>query len=444
MNSITPLAAFIVTCPALLSTPQEVPLPLQAEQGLKRAAAWFHSISTNGGYAGLYSADLKQRYGEATYERAALTEIWVQPPGTPSVGECYLQAWRLTGDTDYLAFAVDAGKALAWGQREIGGWDHRVDVAGLEQGFAGHRKPAGHCTLDDNISQGALDFLMSLDQEVDEDWLDEAVELGFAFLERSQFDNGAWPQWYPLRGGYHDHYTFNDNAINDCIRVLLRAHELYGRETLMQCAGKGGDFIILSQVAAPQAGWAQQYAHDLKPSRARSFEPAGICSAVTARNLRTLITLYAYTGREKYLAPMPAAIDWLNRSQLGDGQWARLYEVASNRPIYGDRDGEIHYDLEEISEERRLGYAWRGGFSVRGAIQDCQRVREGIGVADDEARPLSKEERRRRAARQSSRVEQVLAALDSEGRWLEDGMIESAVFVRNSGTLLAYLELLKD
>jgi hypothetical protein len=64
---------------------------------MKSAATFFRSISTNGGYAGIYSLDLKDRYGEALYEKAKKTEIWVQPPGTPSVGQCYLRAWRITG-----------------------------------------------------------------------------------------------------------------------------------------------------------------------------------------------------------------------------------------------------------------------------------------------------------------------------------------------------------
>ena len=70
----------------------------QTEPAMKKAADYFRSISTNGGYAGIYSPDLKKRYGEALYEKAKPTEIWVQPPGTPTIGQCYLRAWRITGD----------------------------------------------------------------------------------------------------------------------------------------------------------------------------------------------------------------------------------------------------------------------------------------------------------------------------------------------------------
>jgi PelA/Pel-15E family pectate lyase len=38
--------------------------------------------------------------------------------------------------------------------------------------------------------------------------------------------------------------------------------------------------------------------------------------------------------------------------------WARYYEIASDRPIFGDRDKSIHDNVNEISKERRNGYAW--------------------------------------------------------------------------------------
>ena len=172
----------------------EDPLEEEAGRTLKKATAYFHAISTRGGYAGIYSVDLKQRYGESFNEQAGATEIWVQPPGTPSVGECFLRAYRITGDQQFLSAATDAARALAWGQRTQGGWDHRADVAHLDMGSKTAIRKEGHCTFDDNITQGALCFLMSMDAVIDEPWLSGAIELGLYFLMKSQFENGAWPQ----------------------------------------------------------------------------------------------------------------------------------------------------------------------------------------------------------------------------------------------------------
>ena len=40
--------------------------------------------------------------------------------------------------------------------------------------------------------------------------------------------------------------------------------------------------------------------------------------------------------------------------------WARFYELATNRPLYLDRDSVFRYDFSEISYERRSGYRYHG------------------------------------------------------------------------------------
>jgi len=422
---------------------KEGALEARAEQALRKACAYMHSISTNGGYVGIYSKDLTQRYGEALYEKAAPTQIWVQPPGTPSVGEAFLHAYHVTGRQWYLSAAKDAARALAWGQRATGGWDHRVDVAHLDRNAERVARNGQRGTFDDAITQGALHFLISLDEEIDESWLTEAVELGFAFMMESQFSNGAWPQWYPLRGGYHDYYTFNDRTINDCIEVMLRGHRVYGKQAYLDSAKRGGDFIILSQLPPPQAGWAQQYSHDLKPAWARRFEPPGVCSLVAVSNIRTLIDLYLYTTDSKYLEPIPKAIAWLETSKIGDNRWARLYEVGSNRPIYGDReDGNtIHYDYEKISEREKSSYGWQGDFGVPAAVAAYQRVTASATTPAGSNRQGRATGRRGRTnTTLESQVRQVIDALDQEGRWLREGMIYSGTFVRNVNLLCDYLQ----
>ncbi len=415
-----------------------------ARRSLRHATEFLRSISTKSGYAGIYSKDLTDRFGEATYEEAAKTEIWVQPPGTPSVGQAFLRAYRVTGEKRYLDAAREAGLALAWGQRKEGGWDHRVDVGHLDPAAARPARRSGACTFDDDITQSALRFLMALDREVDAPWLTGSVDLGRAVLREAQFDNGAWPQWYPLRGGYHDHYTFNDGAINDCIATLLKAHERYGHAEDLAAAKKGGRFIIASQLDPPQAGWAQQYDHDMRPAAARDFEPAGVCSAVTARNIRTLIELHLATGDESYLEPIPAAIDWLKRSKLDGGKWARLYEVGTNKPIYGDRTREqsVLYDYDAVSEKERSSYGWRGSFGIPGAIDRYREVRKrgrDAILADRDDEP-SAETLRRRAERLSPEVARIVEAQDEKGRWVgDDGRLHMGTFVRNINRLCAFL-----
>ncbi len=428
---------------------------VSAVDALERATGFLRSIATHGGYVGIYSLDLKQRYGEAKYEKATHSQIWVQPPGTPSVGEVFLRAYRVTGNRPFLAAAREVGLALAWGQRTRGGWDHRVDVSHRTSDVAAIERKTGHCSLDDDITQAAIRFLMELDQELDEPWLDESVQLGLRFMIEAQFENGAWPQWFPLRGGYHDYYTFNDNTINDCIGVMLAAHRRYGDSRYLASARRGGDFIIASQLPAPQAGWAQQYDHNMQPAAARAFEPAGLCSAATARNIRTLIELYLDTSDRRYLTPIPGAIDWLSHSKLpgdavgerhrgGADVWARLYELKSNRPIYGDRKQprRVLYRYADLSETERRSYAWQGSFGIPGVINFYQTVQR-VGRKEllrRRSAPLSIDSLRQRAGALVPRVRNICRSLDEQGRWIDDDEIRIGTFVKHMNVLCEYLE----
>lgn len=416
--------------------------PVEAGRALERATAFLRSIATQGGYVGIYSLDLGQRWGESLSDKARADQIWVQPPGTPTVGETFLQAFRVTGDRAYLAAAREVGRALVWGQTAAGGWPYKPTMpAGVATATAPSRlKGAG--TLDDNTSQAAVTFLMHLDQVLDEPWLDQGVRQGVGFLLESQFPNGAWAQQYPLGHGYSDHYTFNDSAINRCIDTLLEAHRLYGTPGYLAAARRGGDFIIASRGKPPQTGWAQQYDRQLRPAWARAFEPPAYDSSVTGHNIRTLVDLYRYTGERRFLEAVPAAVGWLQRSKLGPRRWARLYEVGTNRPIYGDRDGKVHYTVEELSEERRTGYSWHGDYGT-GAIEHYRAVASVGREAYERAHapgPRTPEQRQRKAAELAPQVAAIIAAQDEQGRWVTDGRLHIRTFVENMRRLCEYLE----
>ena len=61
----------------------------QAKEAIKKSASYIRSISTNGGYVGIYSVDSGKSYGEGLYMVTDMNQIWVEPPGTPTVGEFF-------------------------------------------------------------------------------------------------------------------------------------------------------------------------------------------------------------------------------------------------------------------------------------------------------------------------------------------------------------------
>src|SRR5262245_14799451 len=97
----------------------------EAAAAVRKASEYYRGkVALHGGYVYYYSPDLKLRHGEGV---ATATQIWVQPPGTPTVGLAFLTAYRATGDTLYLDAAREAGEALIYGQLKSGGWQNCLE-----------------------------------------------------------------------------------------------------------------------------------------------------------------------------------------------------------------------------------------------------------------------------------------------------------------------------
>jgi hypothetical protein len=152
--------------------------------------------------------------------------------------------------------------------------------------------------------------------------------------------------------------------------------------------------------------------------------------------MRTLVDLFVETGDPKYLEPIPAFLDWLKRSQLEPGRWARLYELESNKPLYGDRDGLIHYTLAEISAERQRGYSWQGSYGVSAAVEYYDAVRK----QGRDAFPPKMPDKANPRSPSASRVARVLSQQDAQGRWLNNGWVDMRTFGNNMRLLAAALE----
>ena len=451
------------------------------------------SIATEGGYLWRYSLDLKERAGEA---KATATQVWIQPPGTPSMGEAFLRAYTVTKDTLFLDAARDVGDALATGQLESGGWDYLIEFDPVKRTAWYRRADIGSCsaseaakrknisTFDDDNSQSAIRFLLAL-ADVTKGSVDPrdgrariALDYALKKLLGAQYPNGAWPQrydgrprdaaefpvlkasmpvTYPRQYGkenYIRHYTLNDHTQRDCILTLLDAWHRTGRREFLDAVKRGADFLLHAQLPEPQPTWAQQYNARMEPAWARAFEPPAACTSESIGVLRLLMDLYLELGDERYLTPHARAFAWFQRSEISPGVWARYYELHTNKPIFGDRDGKIYYRLEDISEERQKGYGWRGDFGVKAALARFEEIKQrgrDAMLARSKPKPPTAEQRASRSQSMEAEVRAAIAALDAQGRWVTKGdlrrrnfdfgdRIETAVFIRNARLLGDYLE----
>lgn len=483
--------AALVLLPATLPA-ADAALADEARVAMARATAFMRSIATEGGYLWRYSPDLADRAGE---NKATPTQIWVQPPGTPAMGLAFLRAHEVTGDDRYLDAARAAAQALVVGQLESGGWDYLIDFDPAKSTAWYRRSDLGRVsaaeaakrrnvsTFDDDNTQSAIRFLIatadaargSADPRDVE--IRSARDYALAKLLQAQRPNGGWPQrWdglpadpkeYPVqpatfpagyprehpKPNYNGYYTLNDNTHRDCVVTLLEAGRRLGRPEYRAAALKGGDFLLLAQLPEPQPAWAQQYNPQLQPAWARAFEPPSVCSNESVGAMRLLVDLYLESGDEKYLEPLPRAIAWFRRSEVSPAVWARMYELGTNTPIYGDRDGKIKYRLEDLSPERQTGYSWRGAYGAPAAIGLFEEVKAAGRAATLEKRAkaetaaASPKGRASRAKALEPRVRAAIAALDAQGRWIVKSrggeQIRTEAFIVNLRALADYVEAVK-
>ena len=167
----------------------EAPTRTQALETMQRATRFMvDKVAYKGGYVWSYLPDMSRRWGEM---EAYPTMIWIQPPGTATMGHVFLDAYHATGDETYYQAAEQVAGALIWGQHPSGGWNYMVDFGGegslrhwydtigkngwrLEEFFHYY----GNATFDDAGTSEASQFLLRLYVEKRDPRYRPAVEQG--------------------------------------------------------------------------------------------------------------------------------------------------------------------------------------------------------------------------------------------------------------------------
>ncbi len=468
------IVAGVVTCLSPVSAQDEISRE-RAARALRKSVDFFEKhVSAEGGYLWQYSRDLARREGEG---RADARTAWVQPPGTPTVGDALLRVYQLTGDARYLHSARRTAEALIAGQLHSGGWDYRIHFDpkvrakyAYRVGPSGGASARNTTTLDDNTTQAALRFLMRIDRETkfQDEAVHEAVLFALESLLKAQYPNGGWPQRYstfpnpadhPVRKAdyppswsrtyvkrdYKNDYTFNDNSIADVIDVMFMAADIYGDERFRASAKKAGDFIILAQMPDPQPAWAQQYNARMQPSWARKFEPPSITGGESQGILRTLLVLYRKTGEKKYLEPIPRALAYFKASESPNNRLARFFELKTNRPLYFTKD----YQLTYSSDDMPTHYAFIVGSSINSIEAEYRKV---LRTSLAKLNPPAKERTYRLTPSVKERARAAAASMDERGAWVLQGrlkyhgpdddttqVIDTKTFVRQATALAEYL-----
>ena len=334
---------------------------------MKRATTFMRErCAVNGGYVWAYSADLSNRWGEM---EAYPGMIWIQPPGTATVGHLFLDVYHATGDEYYYEAAREVGLSLIAAQHLSGGWNYLHDFAGEESirrwydtiGKNGWRLEEfhhyyGNATFDDAGTSEASQYLLRMYLEKRDEEFAAPLERAIRFVLDSQYENGGWPQRFPFvddapslhgRPDYTRYITFNDDVAGENMKFLLMVWQSMGDQRALDAIHRGMEIFAATLQPAPQAGWGLQHRlEDLKPVGARSYEPDALVTHTTATNIGLMLDFYEWTGDTQFLARIPEALDWLQSVRLsGDDikmpgrEFPTFIEIGTNRALINHRRG---------------------------------------------------------------------------------------------------------
>lgn len=417
-----------------------------ATAGLGEMLTRMIATSVGGGYAGLVDPATGARYERsATQDPIGARAIAMRPAGsTPRMGQCLLRAAALADDEGLKDAAVRAGEAVVCAQSVDGGWSEAPE---LQDSCAAVEPPEQPMTtndsdtLDEGAPAQAIAFLLQLRQvdPAQAERFTRSARAGLDFLVNAQNPDGGWPLKLS-KGSYSRYSTLNDGITTEAIAALVKGFETFGDARYRDAALEGVQFLL--NVQAENGAWAQQYDETGKPGKARAFEPVAYASLETARAMLTIADFYALTESDTLKLSLLTARDWLAGRRLGDDGWARFYEIGTDRPVFGDRDGSVHYSIDEISAERAAGYRWIEAFDEVEEALDVAAAADSAPQAVPHARARS--ERDARMLRVTANHDALTAFSASRGVGAEldgNGMISTRKAVETCEMVLEALEI---
>ena len=330
--------------------------------------------------------------------RATFVTPTTQKLNGPGIPGKHSRGLQLAAAKDW--YASEAARAIAdrvvAAQTKAGGWDKGNDYTkpAVAKGGAGETDVWSGGTFDNDATTWEMRFLAlaaaaATDAARAAAWR-EAFGRGLRYALAAQYPHGGFPQIFPLAGGYHDAITFNDDATVQVVELLRDVGEgkaefaFVAAELRAEVAARVPRALAcilatqLRNAAGERTVWCQQHdALTLQPCAARNFEPVASCTNESASLVKFLMAIPQPST--EVAAAVNGAIAWFRRvaqhdvawtRQQGGGSlvarpgapllWARMYELGSDKPIFGDRDRTVHFVVDELSSERRSGYAWYG------------------------------------------------------------------------------------
>lgn len=284
-------------------------------------------------------------------------------------------------------------------QRNIGGWPKNVQMhhplSEVEKKNLIQKKQTNEgATTDNGATTQELLFLSKIYRQTQDEIYQRAFLKGLDYILEAQYENGGWPQFYPLKKGYYSHITYNDDSMVNIMSFLKHIKDSTNYyaitpsksqlEAVNKAFFKGIACILKTQYKQDgvlTAWCAQHDAKTLEPVKARAYELASLSGAESAKIVMLLMSVE--NPSQEVITAVNCAVAWFEKTKITELRevrtyneqggiksktmvsdenapaiWARFMELEDNTPFFCDRDGIKKASLSEIGKERRLGYAW--------------------------------------------------------------------------------------
>lgn len=295
--------------------------------------------------------------------------------------------------------AVRIADNLLLYQRSNGGWHKNTDMARAlsdeeKKVLMSKAEKEDISTIDNGATFTQLEYMARVYEATGQDKYKESFLRGIDYLLEAQYENGGWPQFYPVRKGYYEHITYNDGAMVGVMQLLRDVAQRKNPYTFVDAARrnlaakaieKGLHVILQTQIKVDgrlTAWGAQHDRFDFSPQKARAYELPSISGGESVGILNYLMEIE--NPNPDVLRAVEGAVSWLERVKItgirvdrvkdpsmkkgynavvvkdpsAPPLWARFYAIETNQPMFVGRDGIVRDKLSDIEEERRNGYNW--------------------------------------------------------------------------------------
>jgi pectinesterase len=283
-------------------------------------------------------------------------------------------------------------------QKEIGGWEknkpYHQTLSESEKAHYINDKSEIGATFDNDATITELGFLAKVYTHFKDVRYKQAFEKGLNYIFEAQYENGGWPQYYPLRRGYYTRITYNDDAMVNIMEFLKKIYSKdkefaslplnnTTRVKAKESFDKGIQCFLDTQIifkGKPTVWCAQHDEITLAPAKARSYELPSFSGSESVGIVLLLMDI-DHPSKE-IINSVNSAVEWFENNRiegikietelLNDGKknkivvedksaptlWGRFYDLETSKIFFCSRDGIKRNSLDEISYERRNGYSW--------------------------------------------------------------------------------------